>query len=66
MRTQYRQPGHSYDASKAVLWPSIVLSDPVKYGRFMAEVACRKLHALNKIHPARLCPVCRQRSEVAA
>jgi imidazoleglycerol phosphate synthase glutamine amidotransferase subunit HisH len=66
MKKHFRQLGHSYDCTKPIAWPSIVLADPAKYGALMVAIAARKLHATNKFHPERLCPVCRQRSEVAA
>jgi hypothetical protein len=61
-----RKPGHSYDCTKPIAWPSIVLGDPQRYGALMVSVACRKLHATNKFHPARLCPVCEQERRQAA
>lgn len=37
-----RKPGHSYDASKPVSWPEIILRDPGKYGWFMTQIALKK------------------------
>lgn len=64
MKRHFRKPGHSYDSTKPVSWPSIVLASPEKYGALLVAVACRKLHAANRSHRPELCPLCRQ--EVAA
>ena len=67
MKKHFRKPGHSYDASKPVSWPSIVLASAEKYGPFMVAVALRKLHATGKLHAPEHCPVCQeQRKDKAA
>jgi hypothetical protein len=66
VRSNFRQPGHSYDCTKPVAWPSIVLADAEKYGQFMTEIALRKLHSLNRRHSCELCPICQATKQEAA